>query len=96
MGQLLRPRRTSVRQAATAPGSLYPSFLPLGGLTGLIGTIALGDPDNRSEDILGRAFESVLGQFASAEGEKGGQSSTPWCVVRVVVEMLAPCKGARL
>ena len=32
-------------------------------------------------------------QFASAEGKKGGQFYTPRCVVRVLVEMLAPYKG---
>ncbi|MBM3748122.1 MAG: SAM-dependent DNA methyltransferase [Acidobacteria bacterium] len=65
----------------------------LGELIDLIGTIALGDPENRSKDILGRAYEYFLGQFASAEGKKGGQFYTPRCVVRVLVEMLAPYKG---
>jgi len=65
----------------------------LGELIDLIGTISLGDPDNRSKDILGRGYEYFLGQFASAEGKKGGQFYTPRCVVRVLVEMLAPYKG---
>ncbi|MFM9959846.1 MAG: N-6 DNA methylase, partial [Planctomycetaceae bacterium] len=34
-----------------------------------------------------------LTQFASAEGKNGGQFYTPRCVVRVLVEMLAPYKG---
>ncbi len=33
------------------------------------------------------------GQFASAEGKKGGQFYTPQSVVRLLVEMLAPYKG---
>ncbi len=48
---------------------------------------------DRSFDLLGRVFEYFLTQFASAEGKNGGQFYTPSCVVRVLVEMLAPYKG---
>jgi type I restriction enzyme M protein len=65
----------------------------LGQLIDLIGNIGLGDRENRSKDILGRVYEYFLSQFASAEGKKGGQFYTPRCVVRVLVEMLAPYKG---
>ena len=65
----------------------------LGELIDLIGTIGLGDKANRSRDVLGRVYEYFLGQFASAEGKKGGQFYTPQCVVRVLIEMLAPYKG---
>jgi type I restriction enzyme M protein len=40
----------------------------LGELIDLIGTIGLGDAENRSKDILGRVYEYFLAQFASAEG----------------------------
>ncbi|MCA9107051.1 MAG: SAM-dependent DNA methyltransferase, partial [Planctomycetales bacterium] len=65
----------------------------LGELIDLIGTIALGDAENRSKDLLGRVYEYFLSEFASAEGKKGGQFYTPRCVVRTLVEMLAPYKG---
>ena len=65
----------------------------LGQLIDLIGNIRLRDKENRSKDILGRAYEYFLSQFASAEGKKGGQFYTPRCVVQVLVEMLAPYKG---
>jgi len=65
----------------------------LGELIDLIGTIGLGDEANRSKDILGRVYEYFLGQFASAEGKKGGQFYTPRCVVQLLVEMLEPYKG---
>lgn len=65
----------------------------LGELIDLIGTIGLGDRENRSKDILGRVYEYFLSQFASAEGKKGGQFYTPRSVVRLLVEMLAPYKG---
>jgi type I restriction enzyme M protein len=67
--------------------------LRLGELIDLIGTIGLGDKANRSRDVLGRVYEYFLGQFASAEGKKGGQFYTPQCVVRVLVTMLSPYKG---
>ena len=60
----------------------------LGELIDLIGTIGLGDKDNRSKDILGRVYEYFLGQFADAEGKKGGQFYTARCIVKLLVEML--------
>jgi len=65
----------------------------LGELIDLIGTISMGDAAHRSKDILGRVYEYFLGQFASAEGKKGGQFYTPRCVVRLIVEMIEPFKG---
>ena len=65
----------------------------LGELIDLIGTIGLGDKQNRSRDVLGRVYEYFLTLFASAEGKNGGQFYTPQCVVRLLVEMLAPYKG---
>lgn len=65
----------------------------LGELIDLIGTIGLGDAENRSKDILGRVYEYFLGQFASAEGKKGGEFYTPRCVVKLLVEMIEPYRG---
>ena len=65
----------------------------LGELIDLIATIGLGDKENRAKDILGRVYEYFLTQFAGAEGKNGGQFYTPACVVRLLVEMLAPYKG---
>ena len=65
----------------------------LGGLIDLIGTIALGDEAARSRDVLGQVYEYFLGQFALAEGKKGGQFYTPRSVVQLLVEMLEPYEG---
>ena len=65
----------------------------LGRLIDLVGTIGLGDKENRSKDVLGRVYEYFLSQFASAEGKKGGEFYTPRCVVRLLVEMIEPFKG---
>mgnify|MGYP002336168343 CR=1 FL=1 len=65
----------------------------LGALIDLIGSIGLGDKDNRSKDVLGRVYEYFLGRFASAEGKGGGEFYTPRSVVRLLVEMIEPLAG---
>lgn len=65
----------------------------LGGLIDLIGTATLGTKEAQSKDILGRVYEYFLGEFALAEGKKGGQFYTPTSVVRLLVEMMEPYEG---
>jgi len=65
----------------------------LGGLIDLVGNIALGDAKARSADVLGHVFEYFLGEFALAEGKKGGQFYTPRSVVQLLVDMLEPYNG---
>jgi len=65
----------------------------LGELIDLVGTIGLGDKESRSKDILGRVYEYFLGQFADAEGKKGGQFYTPRSIVQLLVAMIEPFKG---
>ncbi len=65
----------------------------LGELVDLISTIGFGDDPNIARDILGQVYEYFLGQFASAEGKKGGQFYTPASIVKTLVAVLAPHKG---
>ena len=65
----------------------------LGQLIDMVGNIAVGDERARANDVLGRVYEYFLGQFAGAEGKKGGEFYTPRCVVRLLVEMLEPYSG---
>lgn len=65
----------------------------LGELIDLISGIALNEKGDASRDILGRVYEYFLGQFAGAEGKRGGEFYTPRSVVRVLVEMLEPYSG---
>lgn len=65
----------------------------VGGLINLISTAVLGTKEAQSKDVLGRVFEYFLGEFALAEGKKGGQFYTPSSVVRLLVEMLEPYEG---
>jgi type I restriction enzyme M protein len=63
----------------------------LGELIDLIGSITLSENGSgKGKDVLGFVFEYFLGQFADAEGKKGGQFYTPQSIVRLLVEMLAP------
>ena len=65
----------------------------LGGLVDLVSTATLGTIEAQSKDLLGRVFEYFLGEFALAEGKKGGQFYTPESVVKLLVEMLEPYEG---
>lgn len=67
----------------------------LGELIDHIGSIPFENKDLnlKSKDILGHVYEYFLGQFASAEGKKGGQFYTPKAIVTLIVEMLQPYKG---
>ncbi|ABC77915.1 type I restriction-modification system subunit M [Syntrophus aciditrophicus] len=65
----------------------------LGGLIDLVGNIALGTEAAKAKDLLGRVYEYFLGEFANAEGKKGGQFYTPKSIVRLMVEMIEPFKG---
>ncbi|MDO4441457.1 MAG: N-6 DNA methylase [Moraxella sp.] len=46
-----------------------------------------------AKDILGHVYEYFLGQFALAEGKKGGQYFTPKSIVTLIIEMLEPYSG---
>ena len=65
----------------------------LGELIDLFSNIALGTDVAKSKDILGKVYEYFLGQFALAEGKKGGQFYTPASIVKLLVEMIEPYKG---
>lgn len=85
------PSLKDVLPKVYARGNLDPTNL--GGLIDLISNIALGDAKTRSADVLGHVFEYFLGEFALAEGKKGGQFYTPRSVVELLVEMLEPYQG---
>ena len=65
----------------------------LGELIDLIGNSTISAANTKSADVLGHVFEYFLGEFALAEGKKGGQFYTPRSVVELLVNMLEPYKG---
>lgn len=72
----------------------------LGELVDLVSKIGFGEGGdgreraaNHARDLLGQVYEYFLGQFASAEGKRGGQFYTPASIVKTLVAVLAPHHG---
>ncbi len=65
----------------------------LGELIDVINNMNLGDEAAQRKDLFGVVYEYFLGQFALAEGRKGGQFYTPRSVVSLLIAMLEPTKG---
>lgn len=65
----------------------------LGSLIDLISDTELQAENKNSKDLFGRVYEYFLGEFANAEGKKGGQFYTPKSIVKLMVEMIEPYKG---
>lgn len=62
-------------------------------LINLLSEIPFAHESLQAKDILGHVYEYFLGQFALAEGKKGGQFYTPKSIVSLIVEMLQPFQG---
>lgn len=65
----------------------------LGELVDMVSTIGFGAAGQNARDLLGQVYEYFLGQFASAEGKRGGQFYTPASIVKTLVAILAPHHG---
>lgn len=65
----------------------------LGELIDLFSKVGMHSADGKSKDLLGRAYEYFISQFAGAEGRRGGEFFTPRSVVQTIVEMLEPHNG---
>lgn len=50
-------------------------------------------PDDIEGDAFGEIYEYFLGEFASAEGQKGGEYFTPQSIVKLLVEVIEPYSG---
>ncbi len=68
----------------------------LGELVNIFSKIQFDHDIDKEKDILGRVYEYFLGQFASAEGKRGGEFFTPRSLVKLLVEILAPYENARV
>ena len=58
--------------------------------------ISLRNDSMAEPDMLGRAYEYLIEQFADDAGKKGGEFYTPRMVVRLIVELLAPKETMRI
>ncbi len=53
----------------------------------------LRNEDFEFPDLLGAAYEYLIGEFADSAGKKGGEFYTPRSVVRMMVELVEPREG---
>src|SRR5450631_2715089 len=53
----------------------------------------LRNDDFEFPDLLGAAYEFLIGEFADSAGKKGGEFYTPRSVVRMMVELVQPQAG---
>jgi len=58
--------------------------------------VNLGDDNLEKPDVLGRAYEYLIKQFAETAGKKGGEFYTPREVVQLIVRLLRPQEGMRV
>jgi len=56
----------------------------------------LRNVDFEFPDLIGAAYEYLIGQFAESAGKKGGEFYTPRDVVRLMVRILKPQEGMRI
>jgi type I restriction enzyme M protein len=60
------------------------------------GRYRLRNEDFEFPDLLGAAYEYLIGEFADSAGKKGGEFYTPRAVVRMMVRIVDPRKGMRV
>ena len=58
--------------------------------------VSLRNEHMAEPDLLGRAYEYLIEQFADDAGKKGGEFYTPRMVVKLIVELLAPTERMRI
>ena len=56
----------------------------------------LRNDDFEFPDLLGAAYEYLIGEFADSAGKKGGEFYTPRAVVRMMVRLADPQEGQRV
>ncbi|MFE2141419.1 type I restriction-modification system subunit M [Streptomyces sp. NPDC059456] len=102
VGELLdRAMDAVMRENAALTGALPKIFnrddvdqKRLAELVGLISDARFGGTEDRpAQDVLVEVYEYFLGNFARAEGKRGGEFYTPQSVVRLIVEILEPYGG---
>jgi type I restriction enzyme M protein len=68
----------------------------LRGLVAALDPLPLGNASLAEPDVLGRAYEYLIGRFADDAGRKGGEFYTPRGVVQLLVAILDPRAGMRV
>lgn len=68
----------------------------IGELVNIFSRIEFNQDEEKEKDMLGRVYEYFLGQFASAEGKRGGEFFTPRPLVKLLIEILEPFENSRV
>ena len=102
IGQLIDEAMDAVVKANPTLGGTLPRLYNkdnidqrrLGELIDLINSARFSrQGEHRARDLMGEVYEYFLGNFARAEGKRGGEFFTPPSVVKVIVEVLEPSTG---
>lgn len=99
LGRLADEAMVAVMTANPALAGMLPRLYEnldrrrLGELVTVLDGARFGDRDGRAGDLMGGVYEYFLGNFARAEGRRGGEFFTPPSVVRLLVEVLEPASG---
>jgi type I restriction enzyme M protein len=104
IGQLIDEAMDAVMMADPALAGTLPQLYHnldqrrLGDLVDLLSNARFGDNGSLrnimgARDLMGEVYEYFLGNFARAEGRRGGEFFTPPSIVRVIVEVLEPSGG---
>jgi type I restriction enzyme M protein len=102
IGQLIDEAMSAVMSANPALGGTLPRLYNkdnidqrrLGELVDLFNSAKFSRRgEHRARDLMGEVYEYFLGNFARAEGKRGGEFFTPPSVVKVIVEVLEPSRG---
>lgn len=102
IGQLIDEAMDAVMKANPTLGGTLPRLYNkdnidqrrLGELIDLFNSARFSRQDeHRARDLMGEVYEYFLGNFARAEGKRGGEFFTPPSVVKVIVEVLEPSSG---
>ena len=68
----------------------------IGELVNIFSRINFDHDQEKEKDLLGRVYEYFIGQFADAEGKRGGAFFTPRPLVKLLVEILEPFENSRV
>lgn len=68
----------------------------IGELVNIFSRITFDHDEDKEKDLLGRVYEYFIGQFADAEGKRGGAFFTPRPIVKLLVEILEPFENSRV
>lgn len=68
----------------------------IGELVNIFSRIEFDHDKEKEKDYLGRIYEYFIGQFADAEGKRGGAFFTPRPLVKLLIEILEPFENSRV